>query len=52
MYWTDASVNTMTVRDVIAFSEYIEEITEEHQTMIKNAVAEGVAEVMEEILDG
>jgi hypothetical protein len=50
MYWTGIPPHTLPVRDVLAFSEYAEELVEEHQKMLKSAVAQGVGEVMDEIL--
>jgi len=50
MYWTGLAPGDLPVRDVLAFSEHAEDIVEEHQEMLKGAVASGVAEVMEEIL--
>lgn len=39
----------MPVKDVIAFNEYAEDVVEEHQEMLRNAVAAGVADVLEKI---
>lgn len=39
----------MPVRDVLVFNDYAEDTVEEFSEMIKNSVARGVAEVLNEI---
>lgn len=49
MYWTNLQPHELPVRDVIAFSEGLSDEVEDHQELIKNAVAEGVAEALDQI---
>jgi len=49
MYWTNLNPHEVPVRDVIAFSNNVEDVIEEHQEMLTNAVAQGVAKVLEKM---
>lgn len=49
MYWTGIKPNELPVADVLAFTEHFSDIVEEHQEMNKNAVAKGVAKVLNKI---
>lgn len=48
MFWTGINPHEIPVRDVLSFNDHVEDIIEEYQEMLKNAVAAGVAEVLEE----
>lgn len=49
LYWTGQHPNEVPIRDVLTFNDHIEDIMEEHFEMLRNAVAAGVADVVEEI---
>lgn len=49
LFWTGTSASALPLKDVLWFLEFSEEIFEERMDLMKQAVAEGVAEVLEEL---
>lgn len=49
LFWIGSSPNDLPMKDVLSFIEYSEDIFEEASEMIKNSVAAGVAEVVDNI---
>jgi len=49
MYYTGIHPHQIPVRDFLAFGEHYEEVVEQHTEQMKNIVAAGVAEVVENI---
>lgn len=49
MYWTNLNPHEIPVRDVLAFAENSDDVLEEHGEMLENAVAAGVAKVLEKL---
>lgn len=49
MFWTGVRPDDAAVRDVLAFNEYAEDIFEESIEALKDAVASGVAEALDEL---
>lgn len=49
MYHTNVNPHEIPVRDVIAFSNHIEDIVEEERDMLKGAVAAGVSEALDNL---
>lgn len=49
MFWTGIHPNNMPVKEVLVFNEHAEEILEETAEMLRNTVAAGVADVIEEM---
>lgn len=49
LFWTGKNPSELPFKDVLAFVEYSEEIFEEFAEMIEGSVANGVAEVVDQI---
>lgn len=49
MFWTGMHPNDIPIRDVLAFNEYAEETMEEVFEGLKDVVASGVAEALDQI---
>ena len=49
LFWTGVHPHDLPFREVIVFNRHSEEIFDEYQEMMKAAVAEGVAEVLDNI---
>lgn len=49
LFWTGRSANEVPIRDVIAFSQQSDDVFGQYKDIHKAAVAEGVAEVLNEI---
>lgn len=49
MYYTNLHPHEIPVRDVLAFSENIEDILEDEYEMQRSAVAEAVSEVLDNL---
>lgn len=49
MFWTGMHPNGIPIRDVLAFNEYAEETMEEVFEGLKDVVASGVAEALDQI---
>lgn len=49
MFWTGILPHDVPVQDILGFNEYVEEIFEEQHELIQTAVANGVAEAIDNI---
>lgn len=49
LFWTGRRANELPLIEVLQFLEYAEDIFEEYGEMFENAVARGVAEVVDNI---
>lgn len=49
LFWTGVPANEVPVRDVLYFNECAEDLFEEYRDLMKNAVAAGVAEAIDNI---
>lgn len=49
MYYIGLHPHDIPVRDVVAFHDYVEDIREEEQEMMKASVAAGVAEALDNL---
>jgi len=49
MFWTGVMPHDVPVRDILSFNEHAEEIFEEVGEMIKDSVAAGVGEAIDNI---
>lgn len=49
LFWTGTPANDIPMRDMLSFIEYSEEFFEETAEMIEASVAQGVAEVVDNI---
>lgn len=49
MFWTGILPHNVPVRDILSFNENTEDIFEEWQELMQNAVAAGVSEVVDNL---
>lgn len=49
LFWTGKRASELPVREVLSFNKYAEDIFEEWHELMKSSVAQGVAEVVDEI---